>query len=186
MKLYEALMKQNISKYELSKRAQIPYTTLNDLFNAKTDLSKSSAAIVYRLAKALDVPMESLLTETSLTPVRSDFESFKSSLRHLLREQGDLAFLERIITEDWIHQFAQREWMTETLYTVAMVDYLCRINQLPLIATYAEYRSMRCSRPIYPSSLVVMSSADRRRAFEASIPEFKRMNIVESDVRNVA
>ena len=186
MKLYEALIKQNISKYELSKRAQIPYTTLNDLFNEKTDLSKSSAAVVYRLAKALNVSMESLLMETSLTPVRSDFESFKSSLRHQLHEQGDLAFLERVITEDWINQFAQRQWMTETLYTLALVDYLCRINQLPLIKTYADYRTMRSSRPIYPNSLMVMSISDRRKALESSIPEFKRVNIVESDLRNVA
>lgn len=185
MKLYELLLKQNISKYELSKRAQIPYTTLNDLFNEKTDLSKSSAAVVYRLAKALDIPMESLLTESSLTPVRSDFESFKSSLRHQLHEHGDLTFLERVITEDWINQYAQRKWMSEMLYTLALVDYLCRVNQLPLIKTYAEYRTMRLSRPIYPGSLIVMSTSDRRKALESSIPEFKRINIVESELRNV-
>jgi transcriptional regulator with XRE-family HTH domain len=186
MKLYERLIKQNLSKYELAKRAQIPYTTLNDLFNEKTELSKSSAALVYRLAKALDVSMETLLTESSIHPVRSDFESFKSTLRHLIHDEGDLAFLERVITEDWIHRYAQQEWFAETLYTLAMVDYLCRIHALPLVKEYESLRNMRLSRPIYPASLTVMSLSERRKAFDAAIPEFKRVNIVENEIRHVA
>lgn len=186
MKLYELLIKQNISKYELSKRAQIPYTTLNDLFNEKTDLSKSSAAVVYRLAKALDIPMESLLTESSLTPVRSDFESFKSTIRHLIQEQSDLVFLQRVITEAWIDQYVKHQWFAEALYTLAMVDYLCRIHELPIIRDYESLRSMRLAHPLYPSSLMVMSLAERRQAFDTSIAEFKRFNIVENEIRRVA
>jgi hypothetical protein len=30
--------------------------------------------------------METLLTESSIHPVRNDFESFKSTLRHLIHE----------------------------------------------------------------------------------------------------
>jgi transcriptional regulator with XRE-family HTH domain len=186
MKLYELLLKQNISKYELSKRAQIPYTTLNDLFNEKTDLSKSSAAVAYRLAKALDVPMESLLTEASLMPMRHDFESFKSTLRHQLHELGDLPFLELSITENWVDTYAKRQWFVEALYTLALIDYLCRIHGLPTVKDYEELRTMRCARPIYPSSLMVLSVSERRKALEDSIPEFKRFNLVEKEVDHVA
>lgn len=186
MKLYELLLKQKMSKYELAKKAQIPYTTLNDLFNERTDLSKSSAAMVYRLAKALDVPMESLLTEASLTPIRSDFESYKSTIRHRVHEQGELEFLERVITEDWITQYANRQWFAEALYLLAMVDFLCRRNEIPLIREYESLRSMRLSQPIFPASLMVMSIRERRKAYDSSLPEFKRFNIVENEIDRVA
>jgi len=44
--------------------------------------------------------------------------------------------------------------------------------------------------PLYPSSILAMSAASTnddalRCAEEAAIPEFKRFNIIESDIRNV-
>ncbi len=78
----------------------------------------------------------------------------------------------------------------ESLYLLAMVDYISRINGVPLCDSYSEFRKAKLRSVIYPSSIIaeVEVSADNKIkewAMESSIPEFKRFNIVESDIRNV-
>lgn len=54
-------MKQkNLSRYELSKKSGIPYTTLTDLIQKRTRLEKSSAETVYKLSKAMEISMDEL------------------------------------------------------------------------------------------------------------------------------
>lgn len=61
----DLLEKRSMTKYRLAVQAGIPHATLNDICRGKTKLEKCSAETVYKLAKALDVPME-LLTEGGL------------------------------------------------------------------------------------------------------------------------
>ena len=65
MILDDLLKKQNMTKYRLAVEAGIPHTTLNDIFSGKTKLEKCSAETVYKIAKALYVPME-LLTSAAI------------------------------------------------------------------------------------------------------------------------
>lgn len=65
MILDDLLKKQNMTKYRLAVEAGIPHTTLNDIFSGKTKLEKCSAETVYKIAKALSVPME-LLTSAAI------------------------------------------------------------------------------------------------------------------------
>lgn len=54
-------MKQkNLSRYELSKKSGIPYTTLTDLIQKRTRLEKSSAETVYKLSKVMEISMDEL------------------------------------------------------------------------------------------------------------------------------
>ena len=61
----DLLIKRNMTKYRLAMQAGIPHATLNDICSGKTKLEKCSAETVYKLAKALRVPME-LLTEDGI------------------------------------------------------------------------------------------------------------------------
>ena len=61
----DLLQKQGMTKYRLAMTAQIPHATLNDLCNGKTRLEKCSSDTVYKIAKALNVPME-LLMESAI------------------------------------------------------------------------------------------------------------------------
>ena len=61
----DLLKKQNMTRYRLAVQSGVPHTTLNDICSGKTKLEKCSAETVYKLAKALNVPME-LLTENGL------------------------------------------------------------------------------------------------------------------------
>ena len=61
----DLLRKRNMTKYRLAVQAGIPHATLNDICSGKTHLGKCTAETVYKLSKALDVPME-LLTEDGI------------------------------------------------------------------------------------------------------------------------
>ena len=61
----DLLAKRRMTKYRLAVDAGIPHATLNDICSGKTKLERCSAETVYKLAKVLDVPMESL-TESGI------------------------------------------------------------------------------------------------------------------------
>lgn len=62
MILSELLEQQNMTKYRLSQKSGVLYTTLNDICNGKASLLKCSTETVYRIAKALNVSMELLIS----------------------------------------------------------------------------------------------------------------------------
>ena len=91
MTIMDTLNEKRISVYRLSKTSGVPYATVNDICNGKTRLEKCSAETIYRLAQALDVSMEELLTPYMVK--RPSFENFKSSVCHQVKEKGDITFI---------------------------------------------------------------------------------------------
>lgn len=61
MQISEIIMQNGMTKYRLAKLSGVPHATLNDLCSGKTHIEKCSGETLYRLARALDVPIESLL-----------------------------------------------------------------------------------------------------------------------------
>ena len=180
--------RKRITKYRLAKNSGIPYTTLNDICNGKTQLEKCSAETVYKLAIELGVPMESLLEPYMVK--RVSFEVFKSNVCHRVKEQGDIAFLAETLERDPIRTYYEREWHPESLYLLAMVDYLSRINGIPLCEEYDDLRRCKLQETVYPASVLSLSAASgtqeaKEKSRQAAIPEFMRFNIVESEIRNV-
>ena len=188
MNMSEMMQQKHLSKYHVAKNSGIPYMTLHDICNGKTRLDKCSAETVYKLAKALGVTMEELL-EPVMTP-RPAFDLFKSNVCHKLKELGDIDFLIDTIEGDEITTYYKRAWYPESLYLLAMVDYISRINDVPLCDSYSEFRKTKLKHTVFPSSIIAAAavSKDNRimeKAMAESIPEFARFNIVESEVRNV-
>lgn len=58
--LKEYLQKNNISVYKLSKKSDVPYSTLNDLVNLKLPVENIRAGQLKSIADALDVEMDEL------------------------------------------------------------------------------------------------------------------------------
>ena len=86
--------------------------------------------------------------------------------------------------------YFERKWYPESLYLLAMLDYISRENDVPLCDEYDDLRRCKLEKTIYPSSVLAMSAASKkddelRHAEVMAIPEFKRFNIIESEVRNV-
>ena len=71
-----------------------------------------------------------------------------------------------------------------------MLDYISRVNNVPLCTKYDDLRRCKLSETVFPSSVLVTAAvAKNELAKEQSrneaIPEFMRFNIVESEVRDV-
>ena len=188
MTIQDALKEMDMSVYRLSKTSEVPYATVNDICNGKTRLEKCSAETIYRLAQALNVTMEELLAPYMVK--RPSFENFKSTVCHRVKEKGDIAFIIDTLESQDIRTYYERKWYPESLYLLAMLDYLSRENDVPLCDEYDDLRRCKLEKPVYPASILAVAAASKseaamKTAAEKSIPEFMRFNIVESEVRNV-
>ena len=182
------MKERNITKYRLSKDSNIPYSTVNDICNGKAQLEKCSAETIYKLSKALDISMESLLE--SCFETRCDFEIYKSNVCHRVKELGDAEFIIETLTRDDIRKYYQKRWHPECLYLLAMLDYISRVNGIPLCTKYDDLRKCKLTTTIYPSSIIASYMVTKNeeikiQAYREAIPEFKRFNIIESEIRNV-
>ena len=188
MNINELLEQKNITKYKLSKISGVPQTTIIDICSGKAKIEKCSADTLYKIAKALDISMEMLIEESM--EYRAEFEIFKSNICHLVKDMGDMDFIIETLETDKIRKLYQKRWYPESLYLLAMIDYLSRENDLPLCKEYNDIRKSSLTEPIFPASIIAMSVASKNDKYKidsltAAIPEFIRFNIVESEVRNV-
>lgn len=188
MTINEIMKNRKITKYRLSKDSGIAYTTVNDICSSKAQLEKCSAETIYRIAKALGVSMESLI-EPCLEK-RIDFELFKSNVCHRLKELGDIDFMIALLEEDTISKYHKKKWYPESLYLLAMLDFVSRENNIPVCTKYDDLRKLKLKNILFPAGVlmsceVAKNDELKQQAFNEAIPEFLRFNIVESEVRNV-
>ena len=61
MNLNIIIRQSGMTKYKVAKLSGVPHATLNDLCSGKSRIEKCSAETLYRIAKALNVSMESLV-----------------------------------------------------------------------------------------------------------------------------
>ena len=189
MLINEQLEKQNMTKYRLSRESGVPQATINDICSGKADLEKCSAGTLYRLAKVLGITIEDILESTE-SEYRSAFETFKSNICHHVKDMGDLDFIVDTLEKDEIRKLYDKKRYPEALYLLAMLDYLSRVNDVPICTNYNDIRAQRLSKPLFPvgvllSSEVLKSDEPIQRAKKEAIPEFLRFNIIESGVRDV-
>ena len=186
--LKEILKEKDFTMYKLSKMSGVPYSTVSDICTGKTKLEKCSAETIYKVAKALKVTMEELLAPC--VEERDSFEIYKSNVCHKVKTLGDVEFVIEVLEANSVRDYYRRRWYPECFYMLAMVDYLCRVNDIPLCEEYDDLRRFKLQEPIYPASLLIADSvlkdkSIREKAYEEAIPEFKRFNIIENEVRNV-
>lgn len=99
MGINRILTESGMTKYKLAKLSGVPHATLNDICSGKTRIEKCSGETLYKLAKALQVTMETLLAPTmeaqaeQLSLERSyeyglpaylqkDLDAYKDALKH--------------------------------------------------------------------------------------------------------
>ncbi len=194
MDLMSLLKEKKLSVYQCAKDSGVPYTTLSDIVKGKTRVEKCTAETIYKLAKTLHVKMEELLEESfrkngNMMDTR-DFEIYKSNVCHLVKDKGDIDFIIDILKENQIRIYWEQKWYQESFYLLAMVDYLSRENGLPLCNDYEDIRKCTLSEPLYPRDIILAEKLDasldmKEECLKEAIPEFRRFNIIESEIRNV-
>ncbi|MGN0361753.1 MAG: helix-turn-helix domain-containing protein [Bilifractor sp.] len=191
MIINQAMAQQNISRYRLCKVSGVPQATINDICNGKTDLQKCTAGTLYKIAKALKLTVEQILEESpSESESRLSFNLFTGNVCHQIKEKGDIDFIVETLESNQIRKLYNRRWYPEALYLLAAVDYLSRVNGIPLYSAYQDIRKRKLKKKLYPSSLVLIEKIapennEQKWLEDHAIPEFKRFNIMESEIRNV-
>ena len=84
MNINEFLNNIGMTKYRLAKLSGIPHSTLSELCSGKTSIEKCSGETLYKIAKVLNVSIESLLDErmTALEKEHSYEHGLPSYLQH--------------------------------------------------------------------------------------------------------
>lgn len=192
MIINDLLAKENMSRYRLSKESGVARTTITDICSGKADLDKCAAGTLFKIAKALGVTIDSILENNNVSEVdyRCSFENFKSNTCHHVKDLGDIDFIIETLESDEIRKLYERRWYREALYLLAMIDYLSRLNNLPICTNYNDIRSKKLEKLHFPAGIVVSYAATgdesiKEKALANAIPEFLQFNIVESEVRNV-
>lgn len=187
MTISEIMQNNGLTKYRLSKNSGIPYTTISDIISGKTQLEKCSAETIYKLAKELGVSMESILAPC--VEKQQDFSLYKSNVCHKLKELGDIDFIIDTLEKDEIMEYYNQGLYPQCFYLLAMTDYLCRENNIPLCDRYSDIRQHKLSSTLYPAGVLAVSAVvnnrEKEQALKNSIPEFRHFNIVESEIRDV-
>ena len=121
---------------------------------------------------------------------RCSFELFKSNVCHWLKEEGDIDFLIQVLESDLIRKYYNRKWYLESFYLLGMLDYISRINDVPMCSEYDDLRRQRMQEIIYPAGVLLTArvlgdESIKEQALKEASPEILRFNIVESDIRNV-
>lgn len=121
---------------------------------------------------------------------RCAFETFKSNICHHVKDMGDVDFMIHVLETDEIRKLYDKQWYPEAFYLLAMLDYLSRENDVPICTRYDDMRGNKLQKSIYPigvllTSEVMKSEEPKEKAEKEAIPEFKRFNIIECEVRNV-
>ena len=121
---------------------------------------------------------------------RCSFELFKSNVCHWLKEEGDIDFLIQVLESDLIRKYYNRKWYLESFYLLGMLDYISRINDVPMCSEYDDLRQQRMQEIVYPvgvllTARVLGDESIKEQALKEAIPEILRFTIVESDIRNV-
>ena len=186
MGINELIKEQNITEHQLAGSSGVSQAVIRDLCSGKAKIKDCSGETLYKLSMALGVSVDSLLKEAMVK--RPAFEIYKSNVCHLVKDMGDINFLLDVIKTGKIFNFLDKRWYREALYLLAMVDYLCRVNSLPLYEDYEELRRLKLSKLIYPSGVLTKSASlksdePKEKSLREAIPEFLRHNIVESEVR---
>ena len=191
----ELLREAKMSRYKLSKTSGVAQATISDICSGKTSMEKCSAGTLYKIAKALNVTVDALLEADEQemaqnAEYRSSFETFKSNTCHHVKDMGDIDFIIETLETDEVRKLYERRWCREAMYLLAMIDYLSRMNDVPLCTNYNDIRSQKLEKLYFSAGVEVAYAATgderiKEKALANAIPEFIRFNIVESEVRNV-
>lgn len=135
--------------------------------------------------------MKGIKEENAEMEHRETFDVFKSNICHHVKDMGDLDFIIYLfLKSNEIRKYFDQKWYPESLYLLAMLDYLSRENDLPLCNEYNDIRACKLAEPLFPLGVIMAddimkSNKWKTESIRDAIPEFMRFNIVEGDIRNV-
>lgn len=120
-----------------------------------------------------------------------DYTTYTSELCHALKYMGDYNFVNNILAMVDIEKLLHSGRKKHALYTIAMIDYISKENNIPIKRELENYRKMKMETLSFSSGVemytkIVKNDDMKNRALSFAIKEFLTYNIVETSVRNVS
>ena len=183
MFLEDLLQYEELTLYQLSNLAHVPYSTLADIKSGKAQIQNCSVKVAKSIADVFG------LTINELLDYAEPFEVFRCNTLHSLKYAGEEALLYKILSSRLIDYYYRIHCHSKCLYLLALVDYLCEKCGIERITNYEPLRKLKLASPLISSDLQFLKKRLSEEQFselmEAAMPEFMKYNIVEDDLYNV-
>lgn len=188
MTFKELLKEKNITGYALAKNTGIPYTTINDLINGKTIVQNISLRHAILIADVLKISAEKLNRLDTYSPI--EFRYFRNNILGELKRSNQIEFANEIIKRKEIDFYYKNNAKEYAYYLLALIDYLFKKNKQPIYKNrYNEIRKEKLADPFFVGSDLIsfktIEEAENILGIKV-IDEFKKYNIIEEDIFNVA
>ncbi|MEE0862861.1 MAG: hypothetical protein U0L79_07755 [Lachnospiraceae bacterium] len=180
---------EEITLSQLSEKANIPYSTLENIYLNKINISVISPIVIEKLALYFDTTVE-IMNKRLAFPKRNSFSWFKSQICHYLKFEGDIPFVLDIVKKDYITALWENKWYPESLYLLAIIDILSKKYKVPLCNKYNFQRTQKLATPLYPSDiickcLVMNDESYKNEILKVCNKEFLKYNIIEGDIYDI-
>ena len=184
---------KNMSLYQLEKTSHISHATLNDIYNEKSNIYNCSISVMSKIATSLDMSLDELFNkltynDLSLFRYNEDFDLFKSNTLQRLKKEKKNSFINRIVSENMIDNYYQKQEYTKALYLLSLVDYLSTKSNEPYLEKYDYLRDFKLNKLYVSKSiylLLKMKHLTVTDIFKDCPRDFLKHNIVEAEIENV-
>ncbi len=185
MYIKQYLEDNEISIYKVANNALVAYPTVFNIVNGKVDILNCALGVVKKIADALNLTIDELLI---LCDKNYSFNIFRSEQCHLVNRMGEIDYVIDLLEKKKIDHFWRLDMKAEAFYLLAMLDYLSRLNDIPICTEYEELRKYKLEKTVYPAdtdlSERLLGKDMRTEAMMHAIPEFLAFNIVECEIIN--
>ncbi len=183
MYIKQYLEDNGISIYKVANSAAVAYPTVFNIVNGKVDILNCALGVVKRIADSLNITIDELL---ALCDKNYTFALFRGEQCHLVKRMGEIDYVINLLETKKIDHYLKLGMKAETLYLLAMLDYLSKRNNLPICKDYNEIRKYKLEKMLFPPdtdlSQSLLGKNPRKEALKHAIPEFLEYNIVECEV----
>ena len=204
MYINELMAERNMTLEDLRAESGVPESTLRDILDGVSHIPNCKASTLYDIAIALDTTVEEILEEfwdeedhggedddcdlfaLSNEPLDLFYHMQKVVLDMLNSASSDKSFMNSARKVGIINKLTNAGSTTMVLYLVGLIDYLCRINNLPRWEELDVFHDYTLENAVYPANMMNFMG-DTAKLLEAkadiryrAIPEFLRFNIYET------
>ena len=127
MNIKQYLEDNKISIYKVANSAMVAYPTVFNIVHVKVDILNCALGIVKKIADALNLSIDELLT---LCDKNQSFDLFRSEQCHLVNRMGEIDYVIDLLEKKKIDYYWKLDMKPEAFYLLAMLDYLSKRNDL--------------------------------------------------------
>ena len=206
MLINELMNKNHMTRKELAVKSGVPDSTLRDILNGDARIDRCAIGTLYPISKVLDTTVEDILNDFLGTETRKsekkpiqvsttentsekllEYYVFRNCMINAVNNMPGEVYVGVICALGLIDMLFMAEEYRSAFYLLAMIDYQCRVNQLPIVPCYDHFRQLKLAEVVFPMDTIegVYTPDELDEAIMCDkvdcIPEFQRFGIIETE-----